>query len=82
MRAAVCREFKKPLAVEQVNLAEPYEGEVKVRVSAWAICHSDLLYMDGTWGGDLPAVFGHEAAGNEAIASARSGVALRNMIVF
>jgi S-(hydroxymethyl)glutathione dehydrogenase/alcohol dehydrogenase len=63
MRAAVCREFKQPLPIEQVDLAEPREGEVKVRVSACAICHSDLLYMDGAWGGDLPAVFGHEAAG-------------------
>ena len=27
------------------------------------ICHSDIHYLDGHWGGDLPAVFGHEGAG-------------------
>jgi S-(hydroxymethyl)glutathione dehydrogenase / alcohol dehydrogenase len=28
-----------------------------------AICHSDISYADGIWGGPLPAVYGHEAAG-------------------
>jgi Zn-dependent alcohol dehydrogenase len=63
MRAAVCREFKKPLTIEQIGLAEPRAGEVQVRIAACAICHSDLLFIGGAWGGDLPAVFGHEAAG-------------------
>ncbi len=34
-----------------------------VRVKACAICHSDVAYIDGAWGGVLPAVYGHEAAG-------------------
>jgi Zn-dependent alcohol dehydrogenase len=63
MRAAVCRAFKQPLAIEQVDLAPPGAGEVRVRIAACAICHSDLLAMDGAWGGELPAVYGHEAAG-------------------
>jgi len=63
MRAAVCRQFKQPLAIEDVDLAVPRAGEVRVRIAACAICHSDLLAMDGAWGGDLPAVYGHEAAG-------------------
>jgi S-(hydroxymethyl)glutathione dehydrogenase / alcohol dehydrogenase len=63
MRAAVCREFKQPLAIEHLDLAAPQAGEVRVRIAACAICHSDLLAMDGAWGGDLPAVYGHEAAG-------------------
>jgi S-(hydroxymethyl)glutathione dehydrogenase / alcohol dehydrogenase len=63
MRAAVCREFKQPLAIEHLDLAAPRAGEVRVRIAACAICHSDLLAMDGAWGGDLPAVYGHEAAG-------------------
>ena len=61
--AAVCREFGAPLVIEQVELAEPSAGEVRVSVKACAICHSDIMYIDGHWGGDLPAVFGHEAAG-------------------
>lgn len=63
MKAAVCREFGKPLVVEEVAIAPPGPGEVKVRLAACAICHSDIFYADGAWGGDLPAVFGHEAAG-------------------
>ncbi len=63
MKAAVCREFGKPLAIEELDLAEPRAGEVKVKLAACAICHSDLLFMAGAWGGGLPAVAGHEAAG-------------------
>jgi Zn-dependent alcohol dehydrogenase len=63
MKAAVCREFKRPLAIEEIALATPQAGEVRVRIAACAICHSDVMAIDGAWGGDLPAVFGHEAAG-------------------
>lgn len=63
IRAAVCREFGKPLLIEEVELAAPRAGEVEVEVKAVAICHSDISYADGAWGGTLPAVYGHEAAG-------------------
>jgi S-(hydroxymethyl)glutathione dehydrogenase / alcohol dehydrogenase len=63
MRAAVCRAFKKPVTIEEIDLAAPQAGEVRVQIAACAICHSDVLAMDGAWGGDLPAVYGHEAAG-------------------
>jgi S-(hydroxymethyl)glutathione dehydrogenase / alcohol dehydrogenase len=63
IKAAVCREFGKPLTIEQVELAAPKAGEVEVRIEACAICHSDITFIDGGWGGSLPAVFGHEAAG-------------------
>jgi S-(hydroxymethyl)glutathione dehydrogenase/alcohol dehydrogenase len=63
MRAAVCREFGAPLRLEEVELAPPGPGEVRVRVDACGICHSDVAYADGAWGGALPAVYGHEAAG-------------------
>jgi S-(hydroxymethyl)glutathione dehydrogenase/alcohol dehydrogenase len=63
MRAAVCRAFGKPLSIEQLSIAEPERGEVRVRLAASAICHSDVMFADGAWGGELPAVFGHEASG-------------------
>lgn len=63
MKAAVCHQFGKPLIIEEVSLAPPGPGEVKVKISACAICHSDIHYMQGAWGGELPAVYGHEAAG-------------------
>lgn len=63
MKAAVCRAFGAPLSIEDVTLAPPGPGEVRVALAACAICHSDVIFADGGWGGDLPAVYGHEAAG-------------------
>lgn len=63
MKAAVCRAFGAPLTIEEVVLRPPGPGEVQVRVGAVAICHSDLGYLDGIWHSQLPAVYGHEAAG-------------------
>ena len=63
MKAAVCREFGKPLTIEDVELAPPDAGEVSVRIKACAICHSDIFFAEGAWGGTLPAVYGHEASG-------------------
>lgn len=63
MKAAVLRAFRAPLTIEDVTLADPGPGQVAVRITACAICHSDIAYMDGAWGGTLPMVLGHEAAG-------------------
>jgi Zn-dependent alcohol dehydrogenase len=63
IRAAVCRAFGEPLTIEQLQLAAPGPGELSVRVQAVAICHSDVSGVDGAWGGALPIVYGHEAAG-------------------
>ena len=63
MKAAVCREFGAPLVIEEVDLAPPQAGEVKVQVKACGICQSDVHSIEGAWGGTLPAIFGHEAAG-------------------
>lgn len=63
MKAAVCRNFSQPLCIEEITLAAPNTGEVKVNIRACAICHSDVTYMDGGWGGTLPVLLGHEAAG-------------------
>ena len=63
MKAAVSRAFHAPLVIEDLSLAPPGPGEVEVAVRACAICHSDLIFIDGGWGGTLPAVWGHEAAG-------------------
>jgi S-(hydroxymethyl)glutathione dehydrogenase/alcohol dehydrogenase len=63
MKAAVCRAFNEPLVIEELTLEAPQAGELVVDVKACAICHSDITYMDGGWGGALPALYGHEAAG-------------------
>ncbi len=63
MKAAVSRAPKAPLVIEDLNLAAPGEGYVTVDIKAVAICHSDLIFVDGGWGDQTPAVYGHEAAG-------------------
>jgi Zn-dependent alcohol dehydrogenase len=82
MKAAVCRAFGEPLQVEEIEIAGPAAGEVQVKVRACAICHSDILFMDGAWGGELPAVYGHEAAGVvEAVGPGVTGLAPGDHVV-
>ena len=63
VKAAVLRSFGEPLVIEEVTLRPPKANELRVEIDAVAICHSDITFFDGGWGGDLPAVYGHEAAG-------------------
>ena len=63
MKAAVCYEFEKPLVVEVVEIALPGKGEVKVRLAATAICHSDIHDIKGELLGPVPFIGGHESAG-------------------
>ena len=63
MRAAVCRNFGEPLEIEELGLGPLGPADVHVDVAACAVCHSDIHYAEGAWGGSLPAVYGHEAAG-------------------
>ena len=63
MKAAVCRNFGDPLRIEEVTLRSPQSDEVLVSLAACAICHSDISFIDGAWGGSLPAIYGHEASG-------------------
>lgn len=53
----------RPLAIETVELAEPGIGELRVRVLAAGLCHSDLSVIDGSRPRPLPMVLGHEAVG-------------------
>lgn len=63
LKAAVCYEFGKPLVIEEVSLEPPQKGEVKIRLAATAICHSDIHVIRGELGEELPIVAGHESAG-------------------
>ncbi|WP_425040824.1 zinc-binding dehydrogenase [Primorskyibacter sp. S187A] len=82
VRAAVCREFGAPLSIETLHLRAPEAGEIEVTLEACAICHSDISYIDGGWGGQLPAVYGHEAAGRvTGIGPGVTGLALGDFVV-
>ena len=64
MRAAVLEEFGQPLAVQEVELADPGPGEVLVRLVACGVCHTDMYTASGADpSGYAPAVLGHEGAG-------------------
>ena len=56
IKAAVCHRFGAPLSIENVHLRAPEAGEIEVALDAVAICHSDITYADGGWGGTLPAM--------------------------
>ena len=63
IRAAVSRGVGLPPSIETLTLDAPGPEEVRIRVEACAVCHSDLSYLDGTWATEFPLVLGHEAAG-------------------
>jgi S-(hydroxymethyl)glutathione dehydrogenase/alcohol dehydrogenase len=63
MKAAVFTEVGHPMTIEDVQLDEPQGREVLVRVAAAGICHSDLLFLEGSWPHQLPTILGHEVAG-------------------
>jgi alcohol dehydrogenase len=55
--------LSRPLAVEELDLEGPGDGEVLVRVMAAGLCHSDLSVINGDRPRPLPMALGHEAAG-------------------
>ncbi|HZR10282.1 MAG TPA: Zn-dependent alcohol dehydrogenase [Myxococcales bacterium] len=63
MKAAICHEFDKPVRVEEVTLDGPRRNEVRVRIAACGVCHSDLSVIRGILRSKLPCVLGHEGAG-------------------
>ncbi|MEU9154447.1 Zn-dependent alcohol dehydrogenase [Streptomyces sp. NPDC048417] len=63
VRAAVLPAVGAPLAVTEIDLPDPGPGQVRIRLAAAGVCHSDLSLSDGTMRVPVPAVLGHEGAG-------------------
>jgi S-(hydroxymethyl)glutathione dehydrogenase / alcohol dehydrogenase len=63
MKAAVCYEHNQPVRVDEVTLDPPRRDEVRVRLVASGVCHSDFSLVTGILRGRLPCVLGHEGAG-------------------
>jgi S-(hydroxymethyl)glutathione dehydrogenase/alcohol dehydrogenase len=63
VRAAVLDEVGRPAVTRDLELIEPRAGEVRVRMLAAGVCHSDLHVRDGEWDRPTPIVMGHEGAG-------------------
>ncbi len=83
VRAAVLEAFGEPLAVQDVDLAEPHAGEVLVRLEACGVCHTDLYTAGGADpSGYAPTVLGHEGAGIvEALGPGVESVAVGDRVV-
>ncbi len=63
MKAAVLREVRTPLQIEDVQISKPGPHEVLIRTAAAGVCHSDLHFIEGSYPYPLPAVLGHESSG-------------------
>jgi S-(hydroxymethyl)glutathione dehydrogenase/alcohol dehydrogenase len=63
VRAAVLSAVGAPLEITGIELPEPGPGQVRVRLAAAGVCHSDLSLSTGTLRIPVPAVLGHEGAG-------------------
>ncbi|MFP6624990.1 MAG: Zn-dependent alcohol dehydrogenase [Myxococcota bacterium] len=64
MRAAVLETVGQPLVVtDDVDIAEPGPGQVRIAVSHCGVCHSDLSIVNGSFPVEPPVVLGHEATG-------------------
>ena len=73
--AAVAREPKADLVIEQLELDDLRPNEVRVRMVASGVCHTDAIVRDQVYPTPLPAVLGHEGSGVvEAVGSAVTSV--------
>src|SRR5215208_1012029 len=63
IRAAVLDRPGVAVRIESLDLDPPGPGEVRIRMAAAGVCHSDLHVRDGEWEREGPIVLGHEGAG-------------------
>ncbi|KNY13525.1 alcohol dehydrogenase [Shinella sp. SUS2] len=74
MKAAVVREFGKPLVIEETAVPTPGVGQILVKVAAAGVCHTDLHAAEGDWPvkPKPPFIPGHEGVGH--VVAVGSGV--------
>ncbi|OZI77248.1 alcohol dehydrogenase AdhP [Bordetella genomosp. 12] len=65
MKAAVVREFGKPLVIEDAPIPMPGPGQIQVAIQASGVCHTDLHAAEGDWPvkPNPPFIPGHEGVG-------------------
>ncbi len=63
MKAVIVRALNAPLEIVEAQVEEPGAGQVKVKLAAAGVCHSDLSVQNGTIPWMFPALLGHEGAG-------------------
>lgn len=63
IKAAIARAKGAELSLETIDIEEPRENEILVKVVATGVCHTDIVVRDGMLPTPLPVVLGHEGAG-------------------
>ncbi|MDI5966295.1 Zn-dependent alcohol dehydrogenase [Streptantibioticus silvisoli] len=82
VRAAVLPAVGAPLEITEIDLPDPGPGQVRVRLAAAGVCHSDLSLSNGTLRQPVPAVLGHEGAGTvTAVGDGVTGVVPGDRVV-
>ncbi len=82
-KAAIAWEAGKPLSIEDVQVAPPKAGEVRVRIVATGVCHTDAFTLSGDDPeGIFPAILGHEGGGIvESIGEGVTSVAVGDHVI-
>lgn len=72
MKAAVVREFGKPLSIDEIEVPSIDRGQVLVKIEACGVCHTDLHAIEGDWPAkpSPPFIPGHEGVGHVAAVGA------------
>jgi NDMA-dependent alcohol dehydrogenase len=82
-RAAILWDRRQPWSVEDIELDEPHDHEVRVRLAAAGLCHSDDHLVTGDLPMALPMIGGHEGAGIvEATGDRVTTLAVGDTVVF
>ncbi len=80
--AAITREANAPFVIEPIEVEAPRAGEVRVKIAAVGICHTDLAFASGLMGSPFPMVLGHEGAGTvEAVGEGVTKVAVGDKVL-
>ncbi|WP_431710370.1 NAD(P)-dependent alcohol dehydrogenase [Glutamicibacter uratoxydans] len=81
-RAAVAIAPEKDLEIRELELDEPQAGELRVRIVATGVCHTDAIIRDQWYPVPLPVVLGHEGAGIvDAVGPGVHGFAVGDKVV-
>ncbi|KAF9584410.1 S-(hydroxymethyl)glutathione dehydrogenase [Lunasporangiospora selenospora] len=82
-RAAIAWEAGKPLSVETVEVAPPKAGEVRIKIVATGVCHTDAYTLSGADSeGVFPVIFGHEGGGVvESVGEGVTSVAVGDHVI-
>lgn len=82
-KAAIAWGPKQPLSVEEVDVMPPQAGEVRVRIVATGVCHTDAFTLSGEDPeGIFPAILGHEGGGIvESVGAGVTSVAVGDHVI-